>query len=870
MVQSLHISSQLVPQRTDLLRRTLPLLRRRRLADLKRRRELLHHGGLVALVGVKFETERLKPHLFQPLVHDIERGLLLGDEKHPAPDCQIVGDHVRDRLGLARSGRAIQDERLSERGIQHGRQLRRVRADGAVQLSRLEMLGYFAWREDFDSVVELAARADEVVDERALLERLRVLHQVAPHGELAEGEMPDGGAVDDLDVLRLLYALAEDLHDVRHVESGIVQRQRVQPRHLDPVLCSKELEQRRIDNGLVVTLGDADSRVRRRLADPNRHKDQRRFIRLRIAAALGVFPAQEPDGGEERVHTRLFKVVLSELVQSLHGSDNCTGAILYAQPVAGEFRLHDLVEPILRELVRLEIRHVLCGERLDEGADRHLLPRRKPVLQRSRIWAADAHDVLGFTRIEELVRRREVEKLLRPHGHTARRCYRLLELGDVDRLDLPQRPHAFLLHVVAVSHKLGVLCGIPDCQRHYTAHSRCNDVYRAMEVAVPARRKTDFTSGLLCLLESLVARDHRSLDGDELICGDQLSEDLRISRLDLRQMAFDEEASHKGVPADYDDHRMQLAGLHYRGEQNRRVETRRHLVLEHRVRHPDLLPRQVEAGRRVGIRNAFLLDRTVHRRAHLEHVLPVHLVTGQGGVAASDPLHFLGDLRLQLVNGLAIGLYERRKEHRQRPYVVRLVRRQRLNLVVVAEERLVARQDLDPERSVLGILQLAEECHVVHEGNRTKLRFRFRPEGTGLHGLGLEEVVEGADAACQAFHLLRRDVLHLEACYQRALVLSKGEVQVLAVLYLHRHAALDVELRPFVLEEKSGIDAAKERRKELLVQQIPISLKHRRAWLFVGVRIDVPICLLCNALRDVSERIGVLAESLLEIIVREG
>ena len=709
-----------------------------------------------------------------------------------------------------------------------------------------------------------------MIDEFAPVQRLRVLHQVSPHGELAKGEMPDCRAVDYLDVLCFLDALAEDLHDVRHVKSGIVKRQRIEAGNFDPVLCAEELEERRVHDRLVVALGDADAGVGSRLADPNRHKDQRRFIRLRIAATLGVFPAQEPNRGEERVHASLFKVVLSELVQSLHGSDHGAGAILDTKPMAGEFRLHDLVEPILRELVRLEIRHILCGERFDEGADRHLLPGRKPVLQRSRIWAADAHDVLGFMRIEELVRRREVEEFLRPHGHAARRCYRLLELGDVDRLDLPQRPHAFLLHVVAVSHKLGVLCGVPDCQRHYTAHSRGDDVYRAMEVAVPARRKTDFTSDLLRLLESLVARDHRSLDGDEFICGDQLSEDLRISRLDLRQMAFDEEASHKGVPADYDDHRMKLAGLHDRGEQNRRVKARRNLVLEHRVWHPNLLPWQVEAGRRVGIRNAFLLDRTVHRRAHLEHVLPVHLVTGQGGVAASDPLHFLGDFRLQLVNGLAIGLYERRKEHRQRPYVVRLVRRQRLNLVVVAEERLVARQDLDPERSVLGILQLAEERHVVHERNRAKLRFRFRPEGTGLHGLGLEEVVGGADAACQAFHLLRRDILHLEACYQRALVLSKSEVQVLAVLYLHRHAALDVELRPFVLEEKSGIDAAKERRKELLVQQIPISLKHRRAWLFVGVRIDVAVCLLGYLLCDAFKRIGVLAESLLEIIVREG
>ena len=179
---------------------------------------------------------------------------------------------------------------------------------------------------------------------------------------------------------------------------------------------------------------------------------------------------------------------------------------------------------------------------------------------------------------------------------------------------------------------------------------------------------------------------------------------------------------------------------------------------------------------------------------------------------------------------------------------MRLVRRQSLHLVVVAEKRFVSANDLNPQRSGLRVLQPTEKRKVVRQLDRTQFRLRLRPERAGLDRRGLEELLRRADAASQAIHLLRRDVLDLEARYQREFVLRKGKVEAFPVLDLNRHAALDVELRPLVLEEKPRVDAAEERREKLLVQQVPVPGKHRLARLVIRIRVDVAVGLLRDLL----------------------
>jgi hypothetical protein len=71
-----------------------------------------HRGGPRPLV-VQVEGEHAHADGVQPASDDVQRRPLLGDEQHPFAVGDGPGEQVGDGLGLARSGRALQDERAA-------------------------------------------------------------------------------------------------------------------------------------------------------------------------------------------------------------------------------------------------------------------------------------------------------------------------------------------------------------------------------------------------------------------------------------------------------------------------------------------------------------------------------------------------------------------------------------------------------------------------------------------------------------------------------------------------------------------------------------------------------------------------------------
>src|SRR5690606_29939186 len=116
-----------VAQLPDPARLLQPLLLRHAFAYSPRAVELLQHIDLRGLIGVEFQTELAETLLLQPAVYDIQRRPLLSHEQHPATECQIVGDHVRDRLRLPGARWAIEDEIAPLAGGDDSGDLRRVR-----------------------------------------------------------------------------------------------------------------------------------------------------------------------------------------------------------------------------------------------------------------------------------------------------------------------------------------------------------------------------------------------------------------------------------------------------------------------------------------------------------------------------------------------------------------------------------------------------------------------------------------------------------------------------------------------------------------------------------------------------------------------
>ena len=106
-VQRTHVSVKLAAVALQVRHRLTPFAGRSCLWHVERGLDLRVEMALLGLVRVKLHAERHQADLIQPILHHVERGLLLGDEEDAPPVREVVRDDVCDGLRLARAGRTM-------------------------------------------------------------------------------------------------------------------------------------------------------------------------------------------------------------------------------------------------------------------------------------------------------------------------------------------------------------------------------------------------------------------------------------------------------------------------------------------------------------------------------------------------------------------------------------------------------------------------------------------------------------------------------------------------------------------------------------------------------------------------------------------
>ena len=312
---------------------------------------------------MQLQAERSKPNARKAVVHNVERGLLLGDEQHAPSEREVVRDEVCDRLRLSGAGRTMQHERLAQRRVEDGRELRRVRAHRAAQMRIVEMAVHLLRREDLHSVVERSGPVDQVGDERMRADSLAARSEILPHHELAEGELPEDALLRHREARQIAHGRAEDAEHLRHVHTGVVGRQRIESRHRKLVLHAQHLEERGVDDRLLVDPVYAVAFRHAAPLYPHRHQQNRRAVRRSRLGATGLSPFKSAKREEQSVDAALLKVNPRRPVELLHP---LVGLALRqrAPQVALAKRLHESVAVLLKRR---------GGRKALEGASRLLV-----------------------------------------------------------------------------------------------------------------------------------------------------------------------------------------------------------------------------------------------------------------------------------------------------------------------------------------------------------------------------------------------------------------------------------------------------------------------------------------------------------------
>ena len=385
LVQGLRIGIEGLAFGVELFRVFGLVGRRQKGRDVQRLGKLGEYVGLAGLVGMELEAEGPEPDFRQACVDDVKCGLLLGNEEDATAVCEIVGDQVRDRLRLAGAGRTVQDEGLAELGVEDGRQLRRVGAQGTVEVHRIEMLRDLLRWEDLDAVVKDSVTGDEMADERILLQDIEPGGEVLPHHELAERELSERDVAGHAPAVHFRHGLGKGVEDLREIDAVVVFGNGIESLDGDVELGAQELDQRGVDRRVLVGAGEPE--VGERLAhERHRQEDERGAVGLGILR--GGLPVEKANREEERVDARFLQIGLGE------------------------------AKEVLEALLRLRFRagrdqQVVHG--IGEG-DRHFGVAGELVLKPGDIAARERQHALRVADVQEPVPQGQVQQFLRPPG----------------------------------------------------------------------------------------------------------------------------------------------------------------------------------------------------------------------------------------------------------------------------------------------------------------------------------------------------------------------------------------------------------------------------------------------------------------------
>ena len=268
------------------------------LADLGRRRVLV----------VQVEGEGGEADLRQAAAHDVERRALLGDEQHPAPPRDLVGEDVGDGLGLAGARRAFQDEGAPTAGEGNRLGLRAVRGDGHVGDHAVEgsQARIHLCRSGIGEPVGWGQ--GEVAGNRLGEEPFPVLIEVSP--EQVAGETDDGQARLGLDgegQAGIEEGLAQAAHDLVDIDAALAADARwtdwqlVQSRHHETEFDPQLLHQREVEREAGRLVGD-DLEGLDNALELDGCQEQRRG-----QLAVAESPVQPPEGERQRVGSGLLQ-----------------------------------------------------------------------------------------------------------------------------------------------------------------------------------------------------------------------------------------------------------------------------------------------------------------------------------------------------------------------------------------------------------------------------------------------------------------------------------------------------------------------------------------------------------------------------------
>ena len=347
--------------------------------------------------------------LAQAAGDDVESGLLFGDEHDGPPRSQSPEDEVGDGLGLARSGRSLDDEATPGDGVGHDPGLRGVRGQGQV-LGRLVDVEVPIGRADRVHEV-LAPSRHEVGDEWVGGDRRPVVLEVLPHavgGEAEQSQVDRGG--DDVVPAGAPQAIAHAVESGPQVDAVLVELRAPQLGELDAGIPREAVEEGVVGRGDARLVQDEPEVVPGAL-EVDRDEDKRG-----VQAAAVAVPMEGADGQVEVVGARL-----------LNGGAGAGRQGLEALHALGGGQL-DLDGSFLQERVRADL---LLAKVLTGRLRRPVSPRGEgdvflvinKILELADERQRDAQ-LHGMARgaIDERVAQREVEQTLLP---VLDRCGRL-------------------------------------------------------------------------------------------------------------------------------------------------------------------------------------------------------------------------------------------------------------------------------------------------------------------------------------------------------------------------------------------------------------------------------------------------------------
>ena len=371
---------------------------------------------LARLVGMQLQAELAQADFAQTPVHDIQRGDLLGHEKHALALGHALGDEVRDGLALAGARRADQDEVLASDGRHHCGQLRRIGGQWAKGLLRRKLcVQPPRFRKGHARCVGFARRVDQVLDDGALAQLLRPFGEVLPHQELGKREHGQDHVLRHLPTFDVLDRMGNPAPDRGHVDAGVVARHlAVANPQVQLEVLPQHLQQGGVESRLVLVCRQREARTRALAVQGHGQKDQRRLDALVGLVAAG--PNQEAQRQEQGIGSTFLHRVSGAAVQvdeaGLHvvcrqaDEDFALAERFLGMLAANVFFVAGLVQ---RLAARVGSIHQVRMRQQLEG-----LPLGQLIFQRPRLRCFEHQRLLARLEVQQRIAQGQIQQLALP------------------------------------------------------------------------------------------------------------------------------------------------------------------------------------------------------------------------------------------------------------------------------------------------------------------------------------------------------------------------------------------------------------------------------------------------------------------------